>query len=318
MVKLAFKAFGCLTILVFFSATAIFMAMISVVEAPHVRPKIKEFVYPLAIENTKVEFQRTMERMQQGHPRQKFFFSELEANALLYQQFGKRENHPVKEPYITFSDDTMRARFDISTKDAWRMFVNKFKGLSWQEAIKDVASEGVNMRRLSFTVDLYVTWDKDHPVLTLKRAYIGRFPVPLGIMINNMLDQSVNNKLKHTFGKALADVGLVITHIKMQDKYLVCDLETLVTQEYQERVEHYERTGGKATLSALFKRDPKQCDIACTQEEEAVLNKYIERMAKEDTVTAEDEARAQKMMKDLKKQPEPNQKPTEPNKKAPQ
>lgn len=300
MVKIGFKAFGCLTVAVFFTGTAVLMAVTSVVPAPHVRPGIKQIIYPLAVENAKIQFNKTMSNIVRGQPKQSFIFSELEANAIFYQRTSSWKNAPIKEPYLTFYEDFIRIRMDISLKDALGLIVNKYQGFTWQKSLKNMTGAGGDASRVSVTIDVYILWNKGAPELRLKKAYVGVFPIPLRGMINSFLDEGFNNALRRDF-KRLAQRGeLRVREVKVKDKRIVIEFEALVTKQYEERAQQMEHTKDPDVFH-LFERDGRRCRMACSPEDEAALEEYMKSVNSENTLSEKDESNAREILERVKK-----------------
>lgn len=298
MIKLSFKILALLTVLGFFTSTALYMAITAVVPAAKVPEKIRGSVYPLAMENTKIRFTTLFENMQQGVIRQNIVFSELEANAFLYEYVGKKNSSAIKEPYLSFLDDTLRFRFDISLADAWKLITNKLKGMDINDSVKKIATTNDPSTRISFTIDIGVEYTDNHPQFSIRRMYIGALPVPF----TNFLSKAftvVNQKSEETFAKLLNTGQFYIREFRMQDKLLVCKFESKVTPELVRKANDARLKKENPGMFTILGRTYDKCRIGCSKEEEDKIKKYFDNIVKKGDLTDKDIETANKTLAEV-------------------
>jgi hypothetical protein len=316
MVKIAFKTFGCLTVILFLGGAGALMAMKAVVPAPRISHQVRTVVYPLAVESAKVKFQKTIQSMSAGYPRQTLVFTELEANAFLDRAVNnsrtqkKHKNFPVKNPYIFFLEDAMRVHFDLALLETFWMFSNQFKGMAMNENIEDLARRESGTSRISFTIDFELIWVRDHPQIRVRKAYIGVLPVPLLSLFNHAL-QPMNNWFANDFGKSSKLDNFAVRGMKFADKEFAVDMETMVTEEYQKEMRRrrvaqaMSAGGGKADPFSNYLGGRGPCNFACTDRERENLVRAIEDLNKQNTMNPEDLRKAQRMREEFKSEPQP-------------
>lgn len=311
MIKLSFKILALLTVIGFFSTTALYMAITAVVPSAKVPEKIRGSVYPLAMENTKIRFTTLFENMQQGVIRQNIVFSELEANAFLYEYIGKKSSHAIKEPYISFLDDTLRFRFDVSLADAWKLIFNTLKGMDINNNLKKIAASNKPSTRISFTIDIGVEYKDNHPQFSIRRMYIGALPVPF----TNMLSKAftiTNQKSEETFAKLLNTGQFYIREFRMQDKIIVCKFESKVTPELVRKANDARLKKENPGLFIILGRPYDKCKIGCSPEEEEQIKKYFDTIVKKGDLTDKDIETANKTLAGLSRKPQNQNQPPQP------
>lgn len=292
MVKLSFKMFGCLTVFLFMGGLGVYLAMNATVPAPRISNQVRTVVYPLAVESAKVKFQKTLQNMSAGYPRQTLVFTELEANAFLDRTVqgatqDKYKNFPIKNPYIYFFEDTMRVRFDLAMRETFWMFANQFRGMTFENNLKDLSKRESGTSRVSFTIDLQLFWIKDHPQIKVKKAYIGVMPVPFLSLLNGALDP-INNWFATDFGHASKLDNFAVRRMKFVDKEFAVDMETMVTPEYQKGLQRRKISQAMSNKGA----DPfsnylgagGSCSFACSDKEKDDLVRAVEEFNKQNTL----------------------------------
>lgn len=318
MVKLSFKLFGCFTVFFFFGIVGFVMAVTALIPAAQVKPEIKESIYPLAVENTKIQFDKVTRALRSGQPKQTYILTELEANALFYDKIEKKENIPIRRSYITFYEDFVRFRFDLSLSESWYMMVNRMKGLPLQDNLKDMSRKSnPDSKNITFTIDTYLMWYEGHPYLQIKKVYIGVLPVPFRGYLNRVLLGSINDWFATKFGNASAKDSLLVRRLKLNDRMLVADLEAPVTKNYVETVERTQAQKKNPALSSMLGMNQRFCRY-CSDADKQEITDYVQSMAKQDKISEEDIQKAQEMIEDDKAREappakQPNQQTIQPN-----
>lgn len=300
MIKLGFKIFALLTVIFFVGTASIYMAVTAIVPAAHVQQRVFDTVYPLAMENSKIKFDSLFKNLSNGTLRQQFVFTELEANAFVYNYLGKRQDYPIKEPYVSFIPDAVRLRFDVAAPDTMKLIANQMNKVPFAQSLKEVSGENNTGRRVSFTIDVGMNWEQDRPVLSVERVYIGVLPLPFKSFFNSFL-VNVNDRLAATFSKTIGKSPLYVREFKVADKQFLCTLESKVDDAFVRRAENDRLQKNNPDIFTAFGRNRNTCRIACTPEEEERLKKLVGALATKNNLSEDDLNAAGKMMSEVEK-----------------
>jgi hypothetical protein len=307
MVKLSFKLFGCLTVLLFMCGLGAYLAINAVVPAPRISNQVRTVVYPLAVESAKVKFQTTLQDMSAGYPRQTLVFTELEANAFLDRAVqgaskDKFKNFPIKNPYIYFYEDTMRVRFDLALNELFFMFANQFRGMTIDNNLKDLSKRESGTSRVSFTIDMQLIWIKDHPQIKVNKAYIGVLPIPFLSVLNSALDP-INKWFAKGFGTSSKLDNFAVRRMKFVDKEFAVDMETMVTPEYQKSLRRRKIAQAMSNKGAdpfsSYLGTGGSCSFACTDKEREDLVRAVDEFNKQNTLEAKQLHKARRIKEEF-------------------
>jgi len=298
MVKIGFKIFALCTVFFFFAGAGIFMAMTAVVPSAHVDPQVTMVVYPMALENTKIRFNELIQNIISGVLRQKLVFSELEANAFIYQVAQKYKQFPIKEPYIYFLEDTARLRFDISLEDSWRVMVNDLKGKDVDENLRSVLSSNKPTTRISITIDLQILWKFDHPEISVSRVYVGSLPIPFTGFFNQFFGPA-NKKIADAFARSFTRTQIYIRDVRLENKYLTASIESKATDDFVRRTETMKMKEDNPGMFKFMARGKKSCKIACDDERQKRLQRYMSSLSAKEKLSDEDISEARKVMSEV-------------------
>lgn len=310
MVKLSFKLFGCLTVFLFLSGVGIYLAVNATVPAPRIDQKVIDVVYPLAVESAKAKFQRTVNNVNSGYPRQSLVFGELEANAFLFQAVkkaetgGKYRNFPIKNPYIYFYKDAMRVRFDLALREVFWLVANQFRGMKYKDNLMDLDRRESGSSRITITVDFELFWLKDHPEIRVKRMYVGVLPLPFTGFVNQALDP-MNKYFRRDFNKSAKMDKFRVRQMRFEDKEFVADVEAMVTPDYmkdlrQRRLaQEAARRGGVQPFSNYLGPSSK-CTFACSEKEQQDLMNAVNEFNKQNTLDEAELRKARRIREQMK------------------
>ena len=311
MVKLSFKLFGCLTVFLFLGGVGVYMAMNASVPAPQINQKVIDVVYPLAVESAKAKFQRTINNVNAGYPRQALVFSELEANAFLFQAVkkaetgGKYKNFPIKNPYIYFFKDSMRVRFDLALREVFWMFANQFRGMQFKDNLMDLDRRESGASRITITADFDLFWLKDHPEIRIRKIYVGVLPLPITRFANRAMNP-MNNWFRTGFNKSANMDKFAVRRMRFEDKEFVAEAEAMVTPDYMKGLrerrlaQEAARRGGVQPFSNYLGPSSK-CEFACSEQEQEALMRAVDDFNKQNVLDEAELRKARRIREEMKR-----------------
>ncbi len=280
MIKLSFKMFGCLSVLLFFGFAGIYIAMSTMPPPYIVRAEIREEVYPVAREHLKEKFNRFVEDTRKTVNVGIFSISEIEINAwinkLLVDNLTVGGAPLFKYPYLFVNKGNLVFRVDVPFATALKMISNKFAGYELKENIDRLTPADKDAGTVSFTFVLNAYWiDKEQrPYLYLDRFYIGVMPVPIPIFMSDYQDQ-FNRFLEDALYKMVQLSPVLVRKIEVRYKGIDILTELKVTDAVA--METKMTRWKKANPEIASAMDKKDCLYGCTEEEYNALKKWMKK-----------------------------------------
>ncbi len=279
MIKIGFKAFGCLSVVCFSLMIGIYLAAKTMPPVFSVRREVRDYIYPTAREHLKNKFYYFQDDIRHGKNIRKFDVSELELNAYLYYLFNERltvDGEPfVQNPYLFVSPGRFTFRADIPVENAMALFSNLLDKKTLDENVKTLAKAQHSQFTLALTFVISFYWVKDHPYFYLERVYAGVMPIPVSVFLSDYQDQ-FNKTIWDFYEKNFSFFPAYITKIEVREKIIRFAVEAKVTEVVSMmRMMDKWRETNPDLVSAL---EAKNCLYGCTRKEWDALHKFNENL----------------------------------------
>lgn len=280
MIKLGFKTFGCLSVLIFFGIAGIYIAMSTTPPPYVVKTEIKQNVYPAARQHLKEKFARFVDDTRDTVDVGVFSVSELEINAWLNKILSERltfDGVPLfRYPYMFVKNDAVVFRVDVPFFTALKMITNKLAGYELKENIDRLSPEDDDSGAVSFTFVMKAFWveKEQKPYLYLDRFYIGVMPVPIPVFMSDYQDQ-FNRFLEDALFKTVQHSPVLVRRIDVRDKGIDISTELKITDAVA--METHINRWKDDNPEAARAMDKKNCLYGCTEEEYKALNEWMKK-----------------------------------------
>lgn len=275
--KFLFKLFSVFTVVFFFAFFTVYMLISTSPPPVEVSRDVKKYIYPVARENVKINFDRLQAEFMGGQSiKSEFVVSELEINAYLDQYFPPPAKAPVKTPYIFLQDDRVRVRLNVSMDEVKRFALNRLKGREMNADVVETARRAKTGFQVGVTADIGLIWHRDeYPYLFVDGVYVGMLPLPVK-MILGRAEGGVNNRLRLICDKVMEKSPYLIRGIKVHDGYAVMKIEAKLTDNKIRQRELRQYAQGSAPLATEMRR-PGLCRFGCTAEEREAIGKFMDK-----------------------------------------
>lgn len=276
--KCMFKFFGCSTVVCFFFFYTLYLMVSTSPTAIEVKPDVKQYIYPVARENVKINFEN-LKRVFLGAEELKadFVLTELEANALLDEHFPPPEKVPLRTPFIFFSDDVISVRLNVSLEELKRFLLNRMKGVEMDRNLREITERSRMSFRFTITVDIGLLWGKkEYPYVYLAGVRIGMLPVPIQWLLGENT-KLANDRIKKWMDESLSKAPFIIRGVDIRDGFAEVHIEAKLTDQMirHRRVKEY--YSGNAPLVRALER-PWGCRFGCTEEERRAIGEFVKKV----------------------------------------
>lgn len=273
-----FKFFGCSTVACFFFFYTLYLMVSTSPTAIEIKPDVRQYIYPVARENVKINFENLHRIFLGGDDlKMDFVISELEMNAYLDEHFPPPEKVPLRAPYIVLNDDVVSFRVNVSFEDLKRFIFNRLKGVEMDRNLRDLTVQSEIAFRFTITVDVGILWGKkEYPYVYLAGMRIGMLPIPIQWLLGDYTNV-INERLKEWVDESLSKAPFIVRGVDIRDGFAEIHIEARLTDDVirQRRLrEYYE---GNAPLVRALER-PWGCRFGCTEEEREAVGEFVNRV----------------------------------------
>ncbi|MEW5947718.1 MAG: hypothetical protein AB1742_16145 [bacterium] len=277
--KPLFKIFGCLTVLVFFAVATVYLFITSPPPAVRVKSDVRQYIYPVARENLKIQFENIQRNLfQGGELEMDFVVTELEANALLDQYFPVREGFPIIYPYIYLKKGIIRFRCEISFENLRKFIINKMKQKSLDENIRALGEKSRMTTNLSVIIDVGIKWEKKYPYVYLAGARLGILPLPVHWLLGEYTPR-FNGQLHDWLDENIEEAPILVRGADFEENMVKLHVEKKITGEDVRMEEMKGYFDSDVPLVRSLDRMRSGCRFGCSEERQKAIRAYILRAA---------------------------------------